>query len=152
MDSDRVNLISHNEPADVVLLRFRGAALEPECTAGEITYSESNYSTDGEAVPEKAEHHSGSAKPFSDYYALSETDDQASVTAPYTSSGLGSAMVGTRITSDEEDCAEVQVLEARLETTKVLTRKIQASLARLNASGQSVQDAIGPIYGRTDQL
>jgi hypothetical protein len=144
MDSDRVNLISNNAPR-----RCHRAA--KACIADEIAYSESDYSTDNEAVQEGVEHPS-TANPFSDYYALPETDDQAPPAVTHTSSHSAPAMVGTRITSDEEDRAEVQVLEARLETTKVLTRKIQASLARLNTSGQSVQDAIGPIYGRTDQL
>lgn len=58
----------------------------------------------------------------------------------------------TRHAQDEEARAEVDVLNARLEKTSQLTKKIQASLSRLEASGKSVQDAIGPIYGNTQKL
>ncbi|KAI9683401.1 MAG: exocyst complex component exo70 [Trizodia sp. TS-e1964] len=61
-------------------------------------------------------------------------------------------MVGLRATSDAEDRAEVEVLQARCEKTRQLARKIQASLKRLETSGRSVQEAIGPIYGNTQQL
>lgn len=58
----------------------------------------------------------------------------------------------TRHTPDEEARAEVEVLNSRLEKTSQLTKKIQASLARLESTGRSVQDAIGPIYGNTQKL
>ncbi|KAI9669457.1 MAG: exocyst complex component exo70 [Caeruleum heppii] len=61
-------------------------------------------------------------------------------------------MVGQRTTSDEEDRAEVEVLNDRLEKTKLLTKKIQSSLNRLETSGRAVQNAIGPIYGDTQKL
>ncbi|KAI9794733.1 MAG: exocyst complex component exo70 [Piccolia ochrophora] len=61
-------------------------------------------------------------------------------------------MVGPRIASDEEDRAEVEVLHARLEKTVQLTKKIQASLNRLDTSGTAVKEAIGPIYGNTQKL
>ncbi|KAH8803207.1 Cullin repeat-like-containing domain protein [Xylogone sp. PMI_703] len=57
-----------------------------------------------------------------------------------------------RHTADEEARAEVEVLNSRLEKTNQLTKKIQASLARLESTGKSVQDAIGPIYGHTQKL
>ena len=61
-------------------------------------------------------------------------------------------MPGQRVTSDEEDRAEVEVLYARLEKTVYLTKKIQTSLTRLETTGSRVKDAIGPIYGNTQKL
>ena len=60
--------------------------------------------------------------------------------------GLGSKA------ADEEARAEVEVLNSRLEKTSQLSKKIQASLSRLEANGKSMQDAIGPIYGNTQKL
>lgn len=60
--------------------------------------------------------------------------------------GLGSKA------ADEEARAEVEVLNSRLEKTSQLSKKIQASLARLESNGKSMQDAIGPIYGNTQKL
>lgn len=51
-----------------------------------------------------------------------------------------------------EESAEVQVLLASLSKTKDLTKRIGASLTRLDASGKIVKDAIGPIYSNTQQL
>lgn len=51
-----------------------------------------------------------------------------------------------------EESAEVQVLLASLTKTKDLTKRIGASLSRLDASGKTVKDAIGPIYSNTQQL
>ena len=51
-----------------------------------------------------------------------------------------------------EESAEVQVLLASLTKTKDLTKRIGASLSRLDASGKIVKDAIGPIYSNTQQL
>lgn len=53
---------------------------------------------------------------------------------------------------DEEARAEVDVLNSRLEKTTQLTKKIQASLGRLDASGQSVRDVAGPLSGETKRL
>ena len=61
--------------------------------------------------------------------------------------GLGSTQA-----TDEEARAEVDVLKSRLEKTSQLTKKIQASLGRLESTGKSVQDAVGPIYGNTQKL
>ncbi|RFU34026.1 hypothetical protein B7463_g2318, partial [Scytalidium lignicola] len=58
----------------------------------------------------------------------------------------------TRYAADEEARAEVEVLNSRLEKTNQLTKKIQASLGRLESTGRSVQEAIGPIYGHTQKL
>lgn len=60
--------------------------------------------------------------------------------------GLGSKA------ADEEARAEVEVLNSRLEKTSQLSKKIQASLSRLESNGKSMQDAIGPIYGDTKKL
>jgi exocyst complex protein 7 len=60
--------------------------------------------------------------------------------------------VSPRQAADEEARAEVEVLNSRLERTSQLTKKIQASLTRLETSGRSVQDAIGPIYANTQKI
>lgn len=53
---------------------------------------------------------------------------------------------------DEEARAEVDVLNSRLEKTTQLTKKIQASLGRLEVSGQSVRDVAGPLSGEARRL
>jgi exocyst complex component 7 len=60
--------------------------------------------------------------------------------------------VGSRQAADEEARAEVEVLNSRLEKTSQLTKKIQASLTRLEATGKSLGDAIKPISGSTQRL
>jgi hypothetical protein len=70
-----------------------------------------------------------------------------------TNAGSDMAVITSpRHAADEEAQAEVEVLNSRLEKTSQLTKKIQASLTRLESSGRSVQDAIGPIYGNTQKL
>ncbi|KAG9241978.1 Cullin repeat-like-containing domain protein [Calycina marina] len=54
--------------------------------------------------------------------------------------------------ADEEARAEVEVLNSRLEKTRQLNKKIQASLNRLETNGKSMQEAIGPIYQNTKRL
>ncbi|KAK5162441.1 hypothetical protein LTR04_003752 [Oleoguttula sp. CCFEE 6159] len=51
-----------------------------------------------------------------------------------------------------EESAEVEVLFANLEKLKGLTKKIQSSMMRLETSGKTVSDAIGPIHGQTQRL
>ncbi|KAF2279321.1 uncharacterized protein EI97DRAFT_491998 [Westerdykella ornata] len=51
-----------------------------------------------------------------------------------------------------EESAEVEVLFANMEKMQSLTKKIQGSLNRLDASGQTVKEALGPIYGNTQRL
>ncbi|KAK8929897.1 Exocyst complex protein EXO70 [Metarhizium anisopliae] len=58
----------------------------------------------------------------------------------------------THHTLDEEARAEVDVLNSRLEKTTQLTKKIQASLGRLEVSGQSVRDVAGPLSSETRRL
>lgn len=48
--------------------------------------------------------------------------------------------------------AVFQVLNSRLEKTRILNSKLTASLQRLKDSGRSVQDAIGPLAGNTNTL
>ncbi|KAI1104109.1 Cullin repeat-like-containing domain protein [Jackrogersella minutella] len=57
-----------------------------------------------------------------------------------------------RHAADEEARAEVDVLNSRLEKTTQLTKKIQACLGRLEATGKSVRDVSGPITGETKKL
>ena len=61
-------------------------------------------------------------------------------------------MVGPKNAVHAEESAEVEVLNANLAKLKSLTKKIQGSMTRLDASGQVVQEAIGPIYSNTQQL
>nr|CDP30907.1 Putative Exocyst complex protein EXO70 [Podospora anserina S mat+] len=57
-----------------------------------------------------------------------------------------------RPAADEEARAEVDVLNSRLEKTTQLTKKIQACLGRLEATGKSVRDVAGPLNGETRRL
>ena len=61
-------------------------------------------------------------------------------------------IASTRNAADEEARAEVDVLNSRLEKTTQLTKKIQASLGRLEDSGKSVRDVVGPLGGETRRL
>ncbi|KAK0715002.1 Cullin repeat-like-containing domain protein [Lasiosphaeris hirsuta] len=57
-----------------------------------------------------------------------------------------------RHAADEEARAEVDVLNSRLEKTTQLTKKIQACLGRLEATGKSVREVAGPLNGETKKL
>ncbi|KAL1852824.1 hypothetical protein VTK73DRAFT_9129 [Phialemonium thermophilum] len=59
---------------------------------------------------------------------------------------------GSRHAADEEARAEVDVLNSRLEKTTQLTKKIQACLGRLEDSGKSVREVIGPLNNETKKL
>ncbi|PLB47882.1 putative exocyst complex component Exo70 [Aspergillus steynii IBT 23096] len=61
-------------------------------------------------------------------------------------------MVAPRNTAYAEESAEVEVLYANLEKLKVLTKKIQGSMVRLETGGNVVKHAIGPIYSNTQSL
>ncbi|RFU72665.1 exocyst complex exo70 [Trichoderma arundinaceum] len=65
---------------------------------------------------------------------------------------IGALSNNTYHAVDEEARAEVDVLNSRLDRTTQLTKKIQASLARLEATGQSVRDVAGPLNGETRRL
>ncbi|KAI1800256.1 Cullin repeat-like-containing domain protein [Daldinia bambusicola] len=58
----------------------------------------------------------------------------------------------SRHAADEEARAEVDVLNSRLEKTTQLTKKIQACLGRLEATGKSVREVSGPLTGETKKL
>jgi exocyst complex protein 7 len=61
-------------------------------------------------------------------------------------------VINGRHAADEEARAEVDVLNSRLEKTTQLTKKIQACLGRLEATGKSVRDVAGPLNGETRKL
>jgi len=61
-------------------------------------------------------------------------------------------MVAPRKGAFAEESAEVEVLFANMEKLKNITKKIQGSLNRLETSGKTVQDSVGPIYGNTQRL
>ncbi|KAK3306924.1 Cullin repeat-like-containing domain protein [Chaetomium strumarium] len=61
-------------------------------------------------------------------------------------------VINGRHAADEEARAEVDVLNSRLEKTTQLTKKIQACLGRLEATGKSVRDVAGPLNGETKKL
>ncbi|CCX30862.1 Cullin repeat-like-containing domain protein [Pyronema domesticum] len=52
----------------------------------------------------------------------------------------------------DELSAEVEVLESRLNNTKLLTTKISLSLQKLSASAQQVEQAVKPIHRETQAL
>lgn len=52
----------------------------------------------------------------------------------------------------DEEAAEVEVLQSRLEKTIELTTKISLSLSKLSASASNVEEAVKPIYGKTQSL
>ena len=58
-------------------------------------------------------------------------------------------MVGQRNVAHAEESAEVEVLYANLDKLGGLTKKIQASLTRLETNGRVVKEAIGPVYNNT---
>ncbi|KAK3632022.1 exocyst complex component exo70 [Elasticomyces elasticus] len=61
-------------------------------------------------------------------------------------------MLATRRAAHAEESAEVEVLFANVKKMKAVTKKIEASMARLDQSGRTVQEAIGPVYGNTQRL
>ncbi|ORY64962.1 exocyst complex protein exo70 [Pseudomassariella vexata] len=67
-------------------------------------------------------------------------------------SAMAVGLASGRHAADEEARAEVDVLNSRLEKTTQLTKKIQACLGRLEATGKSVRDVSGPLNGETKKL
>lgn len=61
-------------------------------------------------------------------------------------------MAGPKRAAYAEESAEVEVLYANLSKMKSLTKKIQSSMSRLETSGKTVDEAIGPIYANTQRL
>ncbi|OAA68539.1 exocyst complex protein exo70 [Niveomyces insectorum RCEF 264] len=66
-----------------------------------------------------------------------------------TAAGL---LLNQRHAAEEEARAEVDVLSSRLEKTAQLTKKIEACLNRLDATGKSVREVAGPLNGETKRL
>ncbi|ERT02980.1 hypothetical protein HMPREF1624_01284 [Sporothrix schenckii ATCC 58251] len=66
--------------------------------------------------------------------------------------GGTTASLGQRHAAEEEARAEVDVLSSRLEKTSQLTKKIEACLNRLDATGKSVREVAGPLSGETKRL
>ena len=52
----------------------------------------------------------------------------------------------------DEEAAEVEVLQAKLAKTADLTNKISLSLQKLTASATNVEEAVKPIYAKTQNL
>ena len=61
-------------------------------------------------------------------------------------------LTNARHAAEEEARAEVDVLNSRLEKTAQLTKKIEACLGQLDATGKSVRDVSGPLSGETRKL
>jgi exocyst complex protein 7 len=61
-------------------------------------------------------------------------------------------MLPPRKSAFAEESAEVEVLFANMEKMKGLTKKIQGSVNRIETSGNTMEDAIRPIYGNTQKL
>ena len=51
-----------------------------------------------------------------------------------------------------EDSAEVEVLEAQSKRLAEVTKRIKASLVRIQDNGKSLEAAVGPAYNDTQQL
>ncbi|KAL8382706.1 hypothetical protein RB595_006478 [Gaeumannomyces hyphopodioides] len=61
-------------------------------------------------------------------------------------------LVNGRHAAEEEARAEVDVLNSRLEKTTQLTKKIEACLGKLESTGKSVREVVGPLNGETKKL
>ena len=56
------------------------------------------------------------------------------------------------VTNMDEEAAEVEVLQSKLAKTADLTNKISLSLQKLTASATNVEEAVKPIYAKTQNL
>lgn len=56
------------------------------------------------------------------------------------------------VTNMDEEAAEVEVLQAKLAKTADLTNKISLSLQKLSTSTTNVEQAVEPIYAKTQKL
>ena len=61
-------------------------------------------------------------------------------------------MVQTRNAAFAEESAEVEVLFAEAAKFDNISKRMKASLARLESGAQVVQDAMGPVYSNTQDL
>jgi len=71
---------------------------------------------------------------------------------PYQLQDSSMAIALGRRAADEEAQAEVEVLNSKVDRTSALSKKIKASLTKLETSGQSVQEAMGPIHSNVNKL
>ncbi|KAI0423724.1 exocyst complex protein exo70 [Xylaria sp. FL1042] len=87
-------------------------------------------------------------------YNISSADVEiiATTVQRLTQTTMAVGLSNSRHAADEEARAEVDVLNSRLEKTTQLTKKIQACLTRLEATGKSVRDVSGPLNGETKRL
>lgn len=61
-------------------------------------------------------------------------------------------MIQSRNAAFAEESAEVEVLFAEAAKFDVISKRIKASLARLESGGQTVKDSIGPARTDTQSL
>ncbi len=61
-------------------------------------------------------------------------------------------MIKSRNAAFSEESAEVEVLFAEAAKFESISKKIKASLARLEGGAQVVKDSIGPVYSNTQSL
>lgn len=61
-------------------------------------------------------------------------------------------MIKPRNAAFAEESAEVEVLFAEAAKFDSISKKIKASLARLEGGAQVVKDSIGPVYSNTQSL
>lgn len=61
-------------------------------------------------------------------------------------------MIKSRNATFSEESAEVEVLFAEAAKFEGISKKIKASLARLEGGAQVVKDSIGPVYSNTQSL
>ena len=66
--------------------------------------------------------------------------------------GTHPKMVHTRNAALVEESAEVEVLFAEAAKFDSISKRIKASLGRLESGAQIVQDAMGPVYSNTQDL
>ena len=66
--------------------------------------------------------------------------------------GTHRKMVYTRNAAFVEESAEVEVLFAEAAKFDSISKRIKASLGRLESGAQIVQDAMGPVYSNTQDL
>lgn len=61
-------------------------------------------------------------------------------------------MVQTRNAAFAEESAEVEVLFAEAAKFGNISKRIKASLGRLDSGAQIIKDAMGPVYSNTQDL
>lgn len=61
-------------------------------------------------------------------------------------------MIQSRNAAFAEESAEVEVLFAEAAKFDIISKRIKASLARLESGGQIVKDSIGPVHSNTQSL